>query len=522
MKFRLTLFEVRHEPAGQKTIPIPTCATRNQLSLVSAQEGSVGKQGFVAAHSWWGDEEIEAASRIESEIKRLNLRTIRVAWGDQHGIVRGKNVMAHDFLLALKNGIDFQTATLFFDTTNHMFAPMFSGDAGIGMEALAGGPDAILVPDPTTFRTLPWAPNTGWILSEMYLSSGEPCPFDSRGLMRRTLKKLSNRGFHYLAGLEVEFYITRLKDPMHSPEQSGWPPDPPIVDVIAHGFQYLTEERQDEIDPILQVLQDNIEGLGLPLRTMEDEWGPGQCEFTFDPTLGLVSADNMLLFRTAVKQICRRNGLHATFMTRPGLPNFFSSGWHLHQSLCDTKSGENMFTNNSRSKEPLSLLGKQFMAGILKHTPAACVFSTPTINGYKRYAPQSFAPTKITWASENRGALIRVLGGPGDSATHIENRAGEPCANPYLYMASQIIAGIDGMDNALNPGPADASPYESNKPLLPRTLMEAVAELNDNQLFRTEFGDDFVNYFLALKQSEIDRFQAYVTDWEHREYFEVF
>jgi glutamine synthetase len=255
---------------------------------------------------------------------------------------------------------------------------------------------------------------------------------------------------------------------------------------------------------------------------MEDEWGPGQCEFTFDPTLGLATADNMLLFRTAVKQICRRNGLHATFMTRPALPNFFSSGWHLHQSLCDTKTGENLFTNNTENKEPLSLLGNQFMAGILKHTPAACVFSTPTINGYKRYAPQSFAPTKITWASENRGALIRVLGGPGDSATHIENRAGEPCANPYLYMASQIVAGIDGINNALDPGPADTTPYEAQKPLLPKTLVEAVAELNDNQLFRAEFGDDFVNYLLAVKQSEIDRFQAHVTDWEHREYFEVF
>ena len=89
-------------------------------------------------------------------------------------------------------------------------------------------------------------------------------------------------------------------------------------------------------------------------------------------------------------------------------------------------------------------------------------------------------------------------------------------------MASQIIAGIDGMENALDPGPSDASPYDSHKPLLPRTLVEAVAELKDNKLFRTEFGDDFVNYLLAVKQSEIDRFQAYVTDWEHREYFEVF
>lgn len=489
---------------------------------MSLQEGSVGKRGFIADNDLWGDREREAAAQVEATIEQYNLRTIRVAWGDQHGIVRGKNVMAHDFLLALKNGVDFQTATLFMDTTNHLFAPMFASDPGSGMRALAGGPDAILVPDPTTFRVLPWAPRTGWVLSEMYLSSGEACPFDTRGVMRRTLAALNQQGLDYVAGLEVEFYITRLEDRMLKPEQSGWPPDPPQVSVIAHGFQYLTEERQDEIDPILQILHDNIEGIGLPLRTMEDEWGPGQCEFTFDPTRGLTSADNMLLFRTATKQVCRRNGLHATFMTRPALPNFFSSGWHLHQSLCDLDTGENRFVSAPDSGQVLSELGRQFVAGVLEHTAAACAFSTPTINGYKRYAPHSFAPNRVTWATENRGALIRVLGGPGDGATHIENRAGEPCANPYLYMASQIVAGLDGIAKQRDPGPPELSPYEADKPLMPRTLMEAMAALNHSALYREAFGDAFVDYMCAVKQSEIDRFQAYVTDWEQREYFEVF
>jgi glutamine synthetase len=489
---------------------------------MSLQEGSIGKRGFIADHALWGDADYAAAAEIESIIEQYDLRTIRVAWGDQHGVVRGKNVMAHDFLLALKNGVDFQTATLFMDTTNHFFASLFSSDAGVGMTALAGGPDAILVPDPTTFRVLPWAPRTGWVLSEMYLASGQICPFDTRGLMRRTLARLHNQGLDYVAGLEVEFYITRLEDRKLKPEQAGWPPDPPEVSVIAHGFQYLTEERQDEIDPILQILHDNLEPLGLPLRSMEDEWGPGQCEFTFDPVRGLKSADNMLLFRTATKQICRRNGLHATFMTRPALPNFFSSGWHLHQSLCDLATAENRFTNNGADSHSLSPLGRQFVAGILEHTAAACAFSTPTINGYKRYAPHSFAPTRVTWADENRGALIRVLGGPGDTATHLENRAGEPCANPYLYMASQIVAGMDGVAKSRDPGPPDISPYEADKPLLPSNLMEAMAALKESTLYRDMFGDAFVDYFCAVKQSEIDRFQAHVSDWEQREYFEVY
>jgi len=491
--------------------------------MSSIEDGSVGQVDFITRHGLYTDEQREAIPRLKAEIERLKLRTIRIAWCDQHGLVRGKHVMAHDFLLALRNGIDFQTATLFMDTANNLAAPMFAKHGGgIGVASLCGGPDAILVPDPLTFQVLPWAPGTGWILSEMYLNSGEPVPFDTRALFKRLLAQTRAKGYDWVGGLEVEFYICKLEDRMLKPEQSGWPPDPPKVSAIAHGFQYLTEERQDEIDPILQMLHDNLAQLGLPLRTMEDEWGPGQCEFTFDPTRGVTSADQMVLFRTATKQLCRRHGYHATFMTRPGLPNFFSSGWHLHQSLCDLNTGTNLFANMSGSDDVLSPLGRHFVGGLLAHAAPGCVFSTPTINGYKRYRPNSFAPDRITWASENRAAMIRVLGGPGDRASHIENRAGEPCANPYLYMGSQLVAGMDGVARQLDPGPLEETPYESANAKLPRSLMDATAALRDSKVFREGFGDAFVEYMLLLKQSEIDRFLQHVTDWEHREYFEMF
>ncbi len=489
---------------------------------MTIQDGSVGQLGFIERYDLWSEEQVAAADRLKSEIEQHDIRTIRIAWGDQHGVVRGKNVMAHDFLLALKNGVDFQTATLFMDTTNNFIATIFSSDAGLGMNALAGGPDAILVPDPMTFRVLPWAARTGWVLSEMYLASGEPMPFDTRHVMKRQLNALRDLGYDYISGLEVEFYITKLEDAKLLPEQSGWPPDPPEVSTIAHGFQYLTEARQDEIDPILQKLHDDLESLGLPLRTMEDEWGPGQCEFTFDPVRGLGGADNMLVFRNATKQICRRNGYHATFMTRPALPNFFSSGWHLHQSICDLHGEQNLFANLEENDHSLSELGRQFVAGILEHAVPSSVFATPTINGYKRFVPNSFAPDRITWARENRAAMIRVLGGPGDYATHIENRAGEPSANPYLYMASQIACGLDGIERRLDPGVPETAPYESEKPKLPASLMEAVASLANSKFYRQRFGDPFIDYILAVKQCEIDRFLKHVTDWEQREYFEVY
>ena len=488
----------------------------------SSHETSVGQIGFIDNNGLWTDEQSSAARELEQRVQAEGIKRVRIAWCDQHGIARGKTLTTPDFLLSLRNGQDFQTATLIMDTTNNVVTPLFAKEGAYGVEELRGFPDGILVPDPQTFRVLPWSPGTGWVLSDMHFQSGAPVPFDSRQILKRSLATLGERGFDYMAGLEVEFYITRLEDKKLTPEQSGWPPDPPTVSTVAHGFQYLTEIRNDEIDDILILLQDNLEALDLPLRSIEDEWGPGQSEFTFDPQVGLDPADTMLLFRTAVKQVCRRNGLHATFMTKPALPNFFSSGWHLHQSLVARDGSGNAFTDRTDGNV-LSDVARRFVGGLLEHASATSPFATPTINGYKRFAPFSFAPDRASWAVENRGAMIRVLGGPGDETTHLENRVGEPCANPYLFMASQIAAGLDGLDRGLDPGEPDAEPYAAERRMLPTGLDEAIVALEtEGKVFRDAFGSPFVDFFLSIKKHELGRYRSHVTDWEQREYFEVY
>jgi glutamine synthetase len=490
---------------------------------VTEGDVSTGKIGFIERYGLWTDEQKEAARRVEAEVREKGLHRIRISWPDQHGIARGKTLTTDGFFASLRNGKDLQSAVLIMDTTNNIIVPLFTRGGGFGIEEMTGYPDTILVPDPMTFRVLPWAEQTGWILADMYFINGKPVPFSTREIFRRVVQDLQKVGYDYLAGLEVEFYITKLEDPRLRPEQSGWPPDPPAVSTIAHGFQYLTENRNAEIEPILQALSDNLRALELPLRTMEDEWGPGQCEFTFAPATGVEAADNMILFRTATKQICRQLGYHATFMCRPALPNFFSSGWHLHQSLRETGTGNNAFMlKEGDAGGPVSETGRHFAGGLLKHAAAASVFTTPTINGYKRFQPNSFAPNKVNWAYENRGAFIRVLGGPGDLTTHLENRAGEPTANPYLYMASQIVSGMDGVENRIDPGPLSEEPYLEDTRLLPVSLMDAVAALKEDRLFRDRLGDAFIDYILMVKQTEIGRFLSSVTDWEQREYFEVF
>ena len=189
----------------------------------------------------------------------------------------------------------------------------------------------------------------------------------------------------------------------------------------------------------------------------------------------------MVLFRAAVKQIARRHGLLASFMCRPALPNAMSSGWHLHQSLVEAKTGRNAFAFDHR--DVLSTVGKHYLGGLLAHARAAAAFTTPTINGYKRYRPYSLAPDRAIWARDNRGAMIRVLGQPGDPATRLENRVGEPAANPYLYMASQIYSGLDGIARRLDPGPSADTPYEAVAALLPKNLGEALTALRADEVF---------------------------------------
>src|SRR5262249_7742565 len=162
------------------------------------------------------------------------------------------------------------------------------------------------------------------------------------------------------------------------------------VSVFEKGYQFLSEVRLDSMSDTLETIRDGLTAIGLPPRSMEDEWGPGQIEFSFSPIGGLAAAAAVVLVRTARKQICQGRGLlGATFMCRPPLPNFFSSGWHLHESLLSRQDGSNAFASED---DYLSATGRQFVAGLLEHAMPMTVFAAPTVNGYKRFRPYSFAP----------------------------------------------------------------------------------------------------------------------------------
>ena len=259
--------------------------------------------------------------------------------------------------------------------------------------------------------------------------------------------------------------------------------------------------------PRWQPIRRGMVALGLPLRSLEIELGPSQCEFTFRPQPGLDAADTMILFRAATKQIARRNGLLGKLHVPAGAAQSVSpAGWHLHLSLVDRKRRINAFVGNER--EGLSALGLHFLGGLLAHAHAAAAFTTPTVNGYRRYRAYALAPDRVIWARDNRGVMVRVLGQPGDPSTHLENRVGEPAANPYLYMASQIYAGLDGIAQGRDPGPSADTPYETKAPPSAegsrRGARRAARQRNVPQRLRRRF----VDYYVHLKEAELARFKT--------------
>ena len=472
---------------------------------------------FVERQGLWSEEQFEAARKAEKIIEEQNLEVVRFSFPDQHGILRGKQLLADGAASAMRNGVSMTTTLLAKDTSHKSVFPVFTAGGGFGMAQMEGGADFLMIADPATFRVLPWAPKTGWVLCDIYFGDGKPVPFSTRHLYRSVLQKLATAGYDYTAGLEIEFHVFKLTDPRLDPADATWPPEAPVVTNISPGYAYLTETRFDQMEPILEHIRNDVLALGLPLRSVEIELGPSQCEFTFQPQTGLAPADTMMLFRNAVKQSCRRLGYHASFMCRPKVPNALSSGWHLHQSL--RKDGANAFVARDGLLSPV---GRHFLGGLIAHGRAAAAFSTPTINGYKRYRAYALAPDRVIWGRDNRGAMVRVLGGPNDPATRLENRIGEPAANPYLYMASQIVTGLDGTSRALDPGPSADTPYEAKAPLLPKSLDEALAALRADQCLADGFGKGFIDYYLTIKQAEIARYNSEVTEWEQREYFELF
>jgi glutamine synthetase len=472
-----------------------------------------------------------AVRDVLERLRSAGVDLVRIAWCDLHGVLRSKTLVSSALERALHEGISFVSTLMLKDTADRTALPVFERGGTAGLPGFGQANNLVLLPDPASFSLLPWAPGNGWLRAEPRFQDGTPVPLDTRGVLQRALARLAEAGYTMQCGLEVEFHVYRLRgDAAHAdPALAGWPGPAPAVDLLHPGYALLAEASFDACEDLLRIVKHTAEGLGLPLSSLEVEFGPSQFEAVFDATDALTAADNMVRFRNGVRMALHRAGYHATFMCRPPFPHIMSSGWHLHQSLLRRDNGLNAFMREhpapgSGPLDAAHLLtdtGEHYLAGLLAHARSMAVFCTPTSNGYARFRPNALAPQSVLWGRDNRGAMLRVLGGSGDTATRIENRLGEPAANPYLYIASQVFAGLDGIARGLRAQPATEAPYATEAERLPTGLAEALATMRADPVMVAGIGPELAHVFSRTKELELARL-AEATDGEEfmrREYF---
>jgi glutamine synthetase len=474
-----------------------------------------------------------ALEKTQALIAADGIELVRFAWCDLHGTLRGKTLVAQAAAKAMLDGMGLVSTLLLKDSSDRTAFKVFEAGGAAQLPGFEFASNVLLLADPASYKQLPWAPATAWVQSQPWMQDGSAVELDTRRILQRALARLADAGYAMKCGLEIEFHIYRITgdsaDDQLDPEQAAWPGLPPKVALIHPGYNLLSEQWFDMAEEPLRIVQHTAQALGLPLHSLEIELGPSQVEAVFDATDALSAADNMVLFRSAVKQALRRAGYHATFMCRPPFPNIMSSGWHLHQSLTDLATGANLFqreapaagTQVTDAQYTLSALGEHYLAGLLEHARGMTVFCTPTINGFGRFRPNALAPQSVLWGRDNRGAMLRVVGQAGDAATRIENRIGEPAANPYLYLASQIHAGLDGIAHKRKAPAATDAPYGDAAVKIPTSLGEALDALQADPVLVEAFGSSFIHYFTQIKQAEMTRHEQATDrdDWHRREYF---
>ena len=474
-----------------------------------------------------------ALAHTARRIEASGLELARFGWCDLHGVTRSKTLVASAAAHAMREGVSLVSTLLLKDTSDRTAFKVFEPGGASELPGFEFASNLLLLADPASFKQLPWVEKTGWLQCQPWFQDGTPVMLDTRRVLQQALARLAQHGLGMTCGLEIEFHIYRIKDPLHGPdldpERATWPGLPPEVSLIHPGCMLLSEAWSDLAEEPLRIVQHTAQALGLPLLSLEIEMGPSQVEAVFDATDALTAADNMVLFRSAVRQALRRAGYHATFMCRPPFETIMSSGWHLHQSLNDLSTGRNAFmrdtpaanTTPTDARHTLSETGAHYLAGLLAHAPGMTTLCTPTVNGFGRFRPNALAPQSILWGRDNRGAMLRVVGQAGDPASRIENRLGESAANPYLYMAAQIHAGLAGIAGQLAPPPATEAPYAADAPRIPDNLPAALAALQADAAMNAGLGKEFITYLSRVKQAEQDRFDAAEDklDFQRREYF---
>jgi len=378
--------------------------------------------------------------------------------------------------------------------------------------------------DTDTYVPLPWSSpesRRARVFCDIYTPAGKPFEGDPRGALKRILAKIAERGWKFNIGPEPEFFLFKAKNGSSS-----------SVHPVPHDTGgYFDFSSFDEAVVVRTALMDALDQMGLDVEVGHHEVALGQHEIDFRFTDALKAADNVLTLKYTVKAIAAQHGLVASFMPKP-VYGINGSGMHCHQSLFDIESGNNLFFD-AKDEARLSPLAYSFIAGQLDHARALAGVVAPTVNSYKRLVPGYEAPVYISWAQQNRSALIRIphYTEGRDKAVRVELRFPDPASNPYLAFTVMLAAALDGIDRDLKVSKPvnNVNLYDLNREEraklgvteLPGSLAESLSELEKDEVLKSALGGYLSEAYLRAKWEEWDEFRLRVTDFEIERYLET-
>ena len=426
-----------------------------------------------------------------------NVKFVKLWFTDVLGMLKSFSITAEELETALEEGMGFDGSSI-------------EGFARIDES------DMIALPDPDTFRLLPWRPKehnaVGRMFCDIYRPDGNAFDGDPRLVLKRMLKKAADLGYTFYVGPELEFFYFKDSKGTETLDNGGYFDMTPL--------DVATDLRRDTVLA--------LEQMGIGVEYSHHEVAPSQHEIDMRYTDALTMADNAMTYRLVVKQIATANGVYASFMPKP-IFGENGSGMHVHQSLF--KGDANAFFEKNDSYH-LSDIARHYIAGLLRHAPEFTAITNQWVNSYKRLVPGYEAPVYLSWARRNRSDMIRVPEyKPGrEKATRVELRSPDPGCNPYLAFAVMLAAGLEGVEKKYElPAPIEENVFEMTEAerhergigTLPGSLDEAIKLTENSELVRKTLGEHVFNAFIENKKLEWDKYRIQITEYELKRYLPI-
>jgi len=434
---------------------------------------------------------------------------VKIAVSDIDGILRGKYISAEKFSSVIETGLGFCNVIFGWDAADVVYDNVeYTGWH-------TGYPDSHCVLDINTFRKIPWENDVPFFLGELADEKGNTSSICPRQLLKKIVNDTNELGYTPFFSQEFEWYnFAETPQTLNDKQFKNLTPLTPGM----FGYSILRSSLENVY---FNDLFESLKKFNVPLEGIHTETGPGTYEAAITYAGIVEAADRALLFKTAVKEIAYRHGIIATFMAKIN-ENLPGCGGHVHQSLWDKSAKKNLFYDE-KDKIKMSALAKNYLAGQLYCLPYILPLFAPTINSYKRLVQGAWAPTTLTWGSDNRTVAIRLLA-TGSKSCRLETRVIGSDVNPHLAMAGCLAAGLYGIKNKLklNQPATVGNGYEDySNGVLPATLIEATQQMKASQVAKELFGEKFVQHFTQTREWEWRQHLKSVTDWEYKRYFEI-